>query len=86
MSSPTDETLRSKLPVFHKNLPVTIHTSLLVALLALVWASAVRVSRWEARLDILEDITEHAVEDHYKLKYISEQLTGISKQIEDLSK
>ena len=53
--------------------------------LALVWASAGRVSKWEARLEVLEATTEFSVEDHYKLKYIIEQLGRISEQLDNLT-
>lgn len=82
----TPEEKSPKLPVFHKNLPVTIHTSLLVALLALVWACAVTASKWENRISNLESVTEHSVEDHYRLQYIVDQLDAISTLLEQLSK
>lgn len=81
-----EEDKSPKLPIFHKNLPVTIHTSLLIALLAMVWACAVTASKWENRLSNLEDVTEYSVEDHYRMQYIVSQLDAISKLLEKISK
>lgn len=41
-------------PVISKNMPITIHASLLVSLVLLVWVISRKVSSWETELDLLK--------------------------------
>lgn len=46
--------MEAKFPLISKNMPITIHASLLVTLVILVWVISQKFSNWEAELDLLK--------------------------------